>query len=72
MQALQEDPQSSGVMALVADRAQSFAPTLSASRMLPQNAATSPREDTQTLSRVVLAIATTIVGLMGILTYWIG
>jgi hypothetical protein len=29
-------------------------------------------EDTQTLSRIVLALGTTIGGLMGLVTYWIG
>jgi hypothetical protein len=40
---------------------------------VPQQVSLSPvREDMQTLSRIVLALGTTIGGLMGLVTYWIG
>jgi hypothetical protein len=39
----------------------------------PQQVLLSPvGEDMRTLSRIVLAIGTTIGGLMGLVTYWIG
>jgi hypothetical protein len=40
---------------------------------VPQRVPLSPvREDMRTFSRIVLAIGTTIGGLMGLVTYWIG
>jgi hypothetical protein len=47
--------------------------SLSGFDRVPQRVSLDPvREDMRTLSRIVLATATTIGGMMGLVTYWIG